>query len=83
MCRLYCIVLTDSDAGESGDDSSSDEDEPSDVKTPTAIMEVDDETDEDSMAVLMEDPIADGYWLCNTQRLAGLPLQTEVYFGQV
>jgi hypothetical protein len=53
------------------------------VETPTSIMEVDDEADEDSMAVLLDPDMGDGYWLCNVQHVIGMQPQTAPGNAQV
>lgn len=58
--------------GGSSSSSSSDDEETAVVETPTLIMEVDDEADEDSMAVLLDPEMGDGYWLCNVQHVVGM-----------
>ncbi|RQM23253.1 hypothetical protein B5M09_002650 [Aphanomyces astaci] len=70
------LVVADEDKGSSSDSSSESDDEVvnsdsnGDNKHPF-VLEIDDETDEDLMSVLLEQPLPEGVSICNTDSLPG------------
>ncbi|RHY19778.1 hypothetical protein DYB25_008427 [Aphanomyces astaci] len=70
------LVAADEDKGSSSDSSSESDDEVvnsdsnGDNKHPF-VLEIDDETDEDLMSVLLEQPLPEGVSICNTDSLPG------------
>ncbi|ETV98354.1 hypothetical protein, variant [Aphanomyces invadans] len=69
-------TLGDDEKVSSSDSSSDSEDEVSpDVNTDNKhpfVLEIDDETDEDLMSVLLEQPLPEGVSICNTDSLPGM-----------
>ncbi|RHZ17571.1 hypothetical protein DYB37_003857 [Aphanomyces astaci] len=70
------LVAADEDKGSSSDSSSESDDDVvnsdsnGDNKHPF-VLEIDDETDEDLMSVLLEQPLPEGVSICNTDSLPG------------
>ncbi|KNC77253.1 hypothetical protein SARC_10285, partial [Sphaeroforma arctica JP610] len=77
-------VIDTSSSSSSSDNTTSDEDEDG-APTVTGtvrgltVVEVDDETDEDSMGVLLEPPMPHDIWMCTTQEVPGFLKDFETF----
>eukprot|EP01134_Creolimax_fragrantissima_P003295 CFRG3295T1 len=73
----------ESSSSSSSSDNTTTDDEEESALAPTGrgltVVEVDDETDEDSMGVLLEPPMPHDIWMCTTQEVPGVLKDFETY----